>query len=368
MAEQPEKPVDDDLRHDDEEFDPSIEPKSSKASINLLEESETAFEKWNDHCDRIDKQYANPERLANMARDKEFQMFWANCEVIKPSIYAKTPVPVVVPKFKDHRPVYIAASEVAERCATVAFDLAYINDLMMQLRDDVAMIGRGVAWCRYESKGKAGGYYDTEKVCIDYKHRKDFLHSVSRCWYEVSWVAAASYLTRAEARKRFYKHSGNAYQDADYKVDKDSEEIGGADNRERAKFWEIWSKKDQRVLWVAKGCDDILDEDDPHLGLENFFPCPKPAYGCVQRGSLVPVPDVMQYKDQFEEINLLTGRIHALSDALEVKGFYPAGGAELGDAVQAAVKAKTPGRMLIPISNRPPLVGPKRSSYGYPST
>ena len=65
----------------------------------------------------------------------------------------------------------------------------------------------------------------------------------------------------------------------------------------------------------------------------------------------MPVPDVLQYRDQLEEINLLTGRIHALSDALEVKGFYPAGGAELADAIQAAVQTNTPGRMLVPISN-----------------
>ncbi len=92
-----------------------------------------------------------------MTRDKEFQMFWANCEVIKPSIYAKPPEPVVVTKFKDQRPVYQAAAELLERCATVAFDLARIDDLMLLIRDDVAMIGRGVAWCRYES-GKGSGY------------------------------------------------------------------------------------------------------------------------------------------------------------------------------------------------------------------
>ena len=51
----------------------------------------------------------------------------------------------------------------------------------------------------------------------------------------------------------------------------------------------------------------------------------------------------MQYRDQLEEINLLTGRIHALSDALEAKGFYPAGGAEIADAVQTAIRIKTPG-------------------------
>jgi hypothetical protein len=339
----------DDIRHDDLEFDPKLEPKSAKAWLNLLEESEKAFEKWNEHCDKIDKLYASLDRLANMARDKEFQMFWANSEVIKPSIYAKAPVPVVVPKFKDRRPVYQAAAELMERATIVAFDLTRINDVMMLIRDDVAMISRGVAWCRYESA--KDGYYDSERVCIDFKMRRDFLHSVSRNWREVTWVAAASYLTRKEARDRFSEFSGDAYKDADYKVDRDSKEVGGTDNRERAKFWEIWNKGDRRVVWVAKGCEDILDEDKPHLDLQNFFPCPQPAYGTVQRGSLVPVPDVLQYKDQLEELNTLTGRIHALSDALEAKGFYPAGGGEISDAIESAIHTKTSGRVLVPISN-----------------
>jgi hypothetical protein len=222
---------------------------------------------------------------------------------------------------------------------------------MLLIRDDVVLIGRGVPWCRYESGKDGASYYDSERVCVDFKNRRDFLHSISRNWREVTWVAAASYLTREAARDRFYKHSGNAYQTAEYRVDRDTKEVGGADNRERAKFWEIWSKSERRVVWVAKGVEDILDEDDPHLDLSDFFPCPKPAYGTVQRNSLVPVPDVMQYKDQLDELNLLTGRIHALSEALEAKGFYPAGGAELGDAVQAAIRTKTSGRMLVPISN-----------------
>jgi hypothetical protein len=336
-----------DIRHDDLEFNPKLEPKKAKAWLNLIAESEDAFASWNDHCDKIDKQYASLDRLSNMARDKEFQMFWANAEVIKPSIYAKPPIPVVVPKFLDRRPVYQEAAELIERCVTVSFDLAYIDELMKLVRDDLALIDRGVAWCRFESaKGK-----EAEKVCIDFKNRRDFLHSISRNWREVTWVAAASYLTRTEAKQRFGSISGEAYQDADYRVDKDSREIGGADNRERAKFWEIWSKGDNRVVWVSEGCENVLDDDDPHLRLRGFYPCPKPAYGTTQRGSLVPVPDVLQYKDQLEEINLLTGRIHALSDALECKGFYPAGGAEIGDAVQSAIKLKTPGRVLVPISN-----------------
>ena len=59
----------------------------------------------------------------------------------------------------------------------------------------------------------------------------------------------------------------------------------------------------------------------------------------------------MHYRDQLEEINLLTARIHALSDALVVKGFYPAGGGEMSEAIETAIKTNTPGQVLVPISN-----------------
>ena len=79
------------------------------------------------------------------------------------------------------------------------------------------------------------------------------------------------------------------------------------DNRERAKFWEIWHKNDKRVVWVAEGCEDILDEDEPHLQLRASSRARKPAYATVQRGSLIPVPEVLQYRDQLDEVNVLTG-------------------------------------------------------------
>src|SRR5262245_65124335 len=112
-------PTREDERYEDEEFNPAIEPEKAKAWLNLLEESEEAFEKWNDHCDNIERLYANLERLNVQSREKEFQMFWANTEVLKPAIYANPPVPVVVAKFPDRRPVYDAAAEMLERCCSV---------------------------------------------------------------------------------------------------------------------------------------------------------------------------------------------------------------------------------------------------------
>jgi hypothetical protein len=332
----------DDLQ--DDQVDPSIEPKSARAWLAQIKAAEDAFDDYQNRADNIDRLYSDLVRLAANERDRQFQLFWANVQVLGPSIYARPPVPVVVPKFKDRRPLYRTASEILERSTIVGFDLTDIDGVMKLLRDDLTIQARGVAWVRYESD-------DGDKVCIEHKDRKDFLHEPARKWAEVGWVAAAAYLSKRKMEKRFGKKSGKAYQDATYIVQKDDKENGAADNRAKAKVWEIWSKDENKVVWVTEGCDKLLDEGKPHLKLEGFFPCPKPAYGTLQRRSLVPVPDIVYYRDQLEEVNQLTARIHALADALKVRGFYPAGASDIGDAVEAAVKSNDDRRVLIPVSN-----------------
>ena len=151
-------------------------------------------------------------------------------------------------------------------------------------------------------------------------------------------------------RKRFEKHSGDEYLKAAYEQRK--EENGDADDGKlKAAVWEIWCRSQKRVLWVSEGCENLLDDGEPHLTLEGFFPCPRPAYATLQRRSLVPVPDVLMYKDQIEEINDLTARIHALADAVKVRGFYPAGAGEIGDAIEAAMKATSDNQVMIGVSN-----------------
>ena len=51
MAEYDKPPIEEDIRSEDHEYNPAIEPQSSKAWLNLLQESEDAFEDWNHHCD-----------------------------------------------------------------------------------------------------------------------------------------------------------------------------------------------------------------------------------------------------------------------------------------------------------------------------
>src|SRR5689334_14838282 len=125
---------------------------SSKRYLDAIHESEQAFDDYQTRADKIDKLYADLKRLAGVDRSREFQLFWANIEVLKPSIYSRPPVPVVVPRFKDRRPVPRMASELLERCAIVAFEMEDIDQVMRSVRDDLAVQARGVAWVRYDTK------------------------------------------------------------------------------------------------------------------------------------------------------------------------------------------------------------------------
>ncbi|MER9028189.1 hypothetical protein [Mesorhizobium sp. M0674] len=332
----------------DDAVDPSLKPKASKGWLRLITDQEKAgFADYQTRCTNIQKRYADLERLANVTRDREFQIFWANIEVLKPSMYSRPPVPVVAPRFQDRRPLPRTASELVERSTAVTFDRQNIDGVMRLVRDDLATIARGCMWIRYETKSRENGY--TETVCIEHKNRRDFVHDPARNWKEVDWVAGGAWMTRKEMRKRFKATSGNAYQDAEFAKRKDDK--NNTDGKLKARVWELWSKSENKVVWLSPGVDVVLDEGAPHLTLENFFPCPQPAYGTLQPESLIPVPDYVFYKDQIEEINDITNRISALTEALQVRGFYPAGAGEIGDAIEAAVKTRDPRQIMVPVSN-----------------
>ena len=330
----------------DEQYEPVTG--ESRSWLMQLEESERIYKDYQDRSDGIERLYADLGRLSSSVRDREFQIFWSNIQVINPSIYARPPIPVVVPRFKDRRPLYRVASELLERSAVTAFDVADIDSVMCGIRDDFDLIGRGIAWVRYESgQKKKTGYSD--KCCVEWLNRRDFRQQPSRKWAETGWVARCAWMTLKEMKDRFSEYSGDAYMTAALQVMRKAHDDGGATRQEKAPVWEIWSKDENKVVWVTEGVEVTLDEGEPYLDLEGFYPCPKPAFGTLQPNSMIPVPDMLFYKDQLEEINTLTNRIHALSEAIKVKGFYPAGG-EVGDAIETALKTTNDATILVPIA------------------
>lgn len=322
------------------------EPRSSKPYLDAIKEAERQFSRYNHKADRIDKLYSSLQGLAGAGLtgddrmvDREYNLFWASVEVIKPSIYSRPPVPVVTPKFKDRNPIKRVTAELLERTVISGFDISDIDQVMLSVRDDLVIIARGVIWVTYEDEGA------DEKVCIEHLDRTDFLHEPVRKWSEVGWVARRAWLNRKEMEERFGAEQAD---EANYSSRKDEDVEGARSREEQAGVWEIWHKAKDKVIWVTEGCDEVLDMDEPHLKLSKFFPCPRPAYGTLQRRSLVPVPDISYIEDQLETINELTVRIHDLCDKLVVKGIVPAG-TDVGDALEAALRETDASYMLIPV-------------------
>lgn len=326
------------------EFAGSADERKEKASapiLNALRRAEKAFDGWDAVCHAIDDIYSRDggsyERLLEMAgssgwADAQLDLFWASTEVLKPAVLARAPVPAISPMFKDGGKVKATTAEVLERAAVSTFKRTGITDVMEQVRDDLLFAGRGVMWLRYETD-------DGKRVCVEHLDRKDFLHEPARKWSEVGWVAGGFWLTEDEIRKRFTKLSEEQIGQIKFIEHRD------ADKRHeqramsaKARIWEVWHRANGRVYWVTEGLDVYLDDNAPHLTLEGFFPCPRPAYGTLRRRSLVPVPDYERFATHFSKINTLTSRIYLLLDQVRMKGLIPGGG-DVADAIEQVLRS-----------------------------
>ena len=315
----------------------------SKPYLDMIREAQSAFEDWQRRSDNIDKQYASLKTLADTSGDREFHIFWANLEVLRPTIYSRAPQPVVAPRHTDGGELPRKASELLERVLAYDVEDDDLHDTLLQVRDDLALSARGVSWVLDNGQ------------CI-HVDREDFVHEPARKWQEVGWVARRAYLTRDAMEERFpeadlrnvkYEKVSSKDDDAkDYKP-----------TAKKAQVWEIWSRAENAVVWVTDGALLVLDMQPPLIDVKGFFPCPRPAYGTLERRTLKPVPDFVYYRDQTDEINELTARISALSESLRLKGFYESGTSEVGEAIEAAFKRTDDKALLVPVSSSAALGG-----------
>jgi hypothetical protein len=322
-------------------------------------------DKWRDQCVNLDKLYSRDERADSA--DRQYSIFWANIEVLRPAVYARAPIPVVAPRFKQPNPVASAASEILERCLITSYEQSDMDGCMQEVRDEFLRYGRGTAWARLSVDAN-----ETEKVEYDYVCRGDFAHDPKRYWKEVEWVARKSWVNREKGRERFNEYLsqyGKTFDDVPIKRKDQNSTVDKAEDQ--AAVWEIWDREGGQVIWVAEDFGHcVLDVQPPWFDLTGFWPCPRPAFSTVVPGKLKPVPDILQYKDQLEEINEYTARIAAIAEKIRLQGFYPAGAGEIADAIETAVKSLDQRATLIPVSSWAALGGiaPKDAIVWIPIT
>lgn len=314
---------------------------------------------WLDHIAKYEREYKKWETRATsiieVYRDDKyktrktakFNILWSNVQTLVPATFAKLPQPDVSRRFKDQDPVGRVAGMILERA--LDYEVQHYPDYratMSQCVHDRFLGGRGTAWARYEPHIEAvkqglpqDGAQVTEDVdepqeqldyeCAptDYVHWKDFGHTVARTWEEVTAVWRKVYMTRESCVERFGEEGEKIPLDS--KPD-DQKKLAEETVDSRALIYEIWDKENKKAYWLSKSLGKIIDEKDDPLGLEGFFPCPKPLFATLTNETLVPIPDYSLYQDQAQALDVICDRIDGLVRALQVKGVYNAEFKELG--------------------------------------
>ena len=335
---------------------------------------ERQYKRWEARVDRIVKKYKDDSRY-DRNPNARFNILWSNVQTIQPAIFARLPRPDVSRRFRDNDPIGRVASMMLERA--LEFEIEHYGDYKSAMNNSVLdrlLGGRGVSWVRYEphfAADEAGepddGYEITEdsdeaetpegeavenqevieyECCpVDYVHWKDFGHSLGRTWEEVTSVWRKVYMSRPALVERFGEELGYKIP-LDTKPADDKNSYKPMDGIYEACIYEIWDKETGKVLWLSKSLGKIIDERDDPLGLECFFPCPKPLYATLTTDSLEPIPDFVIYQDQARELDTLCDRIDGLINALKVRGVYDASNSEL-----QRLFSEGENNTLIPVDN-----------------
>ena len=315
--------------------------------LKIIAQYDNEFAKWTARVKKIIKRYRDDTRGQTLTESAKFNILWSNVQTLTPAVYAKLPKADISRRFGDNDPVGRVAAQLLERA--LDFEVEHYPDYRATMKycvEDRFLGGRATAWVRYEPHVSPIGIdddgllvtsdieqgegappqmerIDYECAPVDYVHWRDFGHAQARTWEEVGQVWRWVYMTREALIERFGEDMARRIP-----LDQGPEPLNAYNESKRtynrAKICELWDKEREKVVWFCKGMPSIIDERPDPLGVEGFFPCPKPLYATTTSDTLVPVPDFVLYQDQAMELDILSDRIDGLVKALRVRGVYDA--------------------------------------------
>lgn len=375
----------------DKDYGPQDDPRSLVRKYTAeLDFAKQAFTRFHDRAEQVDRRYKDERTDTSMGAPKRFNALWANFRLSFPAHWSRIPEPVVAQLFDNDSPVVRVASLVLERALRASMhDDDRFGQAMAGVVQDRLLDSRGTAWVRYvphmrtitpdpvevqpsewseDDNGQPTRFgmpdgsnigadnvelsddqrwlynppsYDEvafDEVVPDYVNWRDYMHTPSRRWAEVWWVARRVHMTKDEVASRFDNAAVLARMqrepiakripynyDAAKEIGRKSDTAGGSDPYKKAEIWELWDIHARKAVWLCKEFgESVLDILPDPLKLKNFFPSPRPAWGTIGTDSLEPVPDYYEYQDQAVQLDELTDRISLLAQAVSVSGAYNA--------------------------------------------
>jgi hypothetical protein len=334
-----------------------------------LEASQKELQQFQDKADKITRRYLD-KRDSYQEDESRVNLFWSTTKVLLSLLYARPPRASVARSFLDAEDDQArVAGQVIQRLLNKSFDdnVSAWDAAVRQGIEDWLIVGMGQIWLRYEVETQVeeipaqvdpmtgmelvpASTYERivdEDAPVDYIYWRDFFYSPARTWDEVRWVARRVYMTRDQLVARFGEEIGKVVPLSSMKPKDNNDSQPSNDPWSKAQVFEIWNKEDKRVYWVAKGFDVVLDVKDDPLGLDNFFPCPKPLVANVTSSNFMPRADYIFAEDQFSELDEINTRITWLTRAAKIAGVYDkSAGDSVGRMFQQAAE-----NQLIPVDN-----------------
>jgi len=336
-----------------------------KSQITLAEERRKKFIEAAEESIRI----YNAQKDVGILRDTErrLNVWWYCVNTLLPAYYSSTPKAEVMLRKRSGGVMHEASAVILERNIQYQMDMSFNFDQVgYSAALQFLLTGQAVLWARYDfemeereqemvlfanDEGKLvdvdGETYegpmdvvqqgpgntfivpvnvevkDDEASILDIVQYNDYLCSDARNESEVEWRARRAFLTRYQAEKLFGQKIADGLN-----YDSFPEAIKKDFNRDREKYegkaevYEIWCKASGKVYWIqTTGEKSLLMESEPPIDFEKFFPCVVIAQN-VDPDSVIPVSDYTHCKDQILEIERLTTRIHAVTQAIRTNALY----------------------------------------------
>jgi len=255
---------------------------------------------------------------------KRFNILHTNTETLAPALYNSVPTPDVRPRYMAGNPLDKQVAQVIERALSFSIDTYDFNSVMEDAVKDRLLPGRAVSRVRYEPKFDDQGNVAYEAVTCEPVEWADFRIGPARVWSKTPWIAFRHYLTREQVMALNEKIGATIPLDS--RVDglkKDDDDNRTPDVFKRLAVWEIWDKEAKEILFIAPSYKlGPLKKDPDPLGLEGFFCIPRPMLAIETPDTQVPIEPFRIYKDQAEELDLVTRRITAITRVMKVRGIY----------------------------------------------
>jgi hypothetical protein len=165
----------------------------------------------------------------------------------------------------------------------------------------------------------------SEKAILEVVQFSDYRCSDARNEAEIEWQARRAFLGREEATALFGEEKADKLNyDSIPEVNKRDASRQDEKFEGKAEIWEIWCEATNKVYWIQTGNDDVLiEETEPPIKFEGFYPC-SVIRQTQDPNSVIPVSDYSHVKDQILEVERLTTRIHALTQAVRPNFLYDA--------------------------------------------